>query len=228
MIYLHAQRNMDVRVRNDSRERIYGNRHQIIGWKSSDGGDDPDTQTAGDQREMVYGEKHLMVRKNQEEQVGGDMKLLIGGGDEGQGNLDVVIQGHQERGHPAGLPPSSHGDRAEQVQNQSLTVQMNQSEKVGQNHYLDAGQQIYLKGGMTIVIEAGMQLTLKAAGGFVDIGPAGVTIQGTLVNINSGGIRASGSGSSPTAPEAAQEAQPIVPDMAYQDKPKTGKTSTPF
>ncbi len=55
MIYLHAQRNMDVRVRNDSRERIYGNRHQIIGWKSSDGGDDPDTQTAGDQREMVYG-----------------------------------------------------------------------------------------------------------------------------------------------------------------------------
>ncbi len=34
-----------------------------------------------------------MVRKNQEEQVGGDMKLLIGGGDEGQGNLDVVIKG---------------------------------------------------------------------------------------------------------------------------------------
>jgi type VI secretion system secreted protein VgrG len=40
---------------------------------------------------------------------------------------------------------------------------------------------------MKVIIEAGMQLTIEAEGGFVDIGPACVTIQGTLVNINSGG-----------------------------------------
>ncbi|HNY39161.1 MAG TPA: hypothetical protein PKJ41_02150, partial [Bryobacteraceae bacterium] len=49
-------------------------------------------------------------------------------------------------------------------------------------------------GGMKVVIEAGMQLSLKGPGGFVDIGPAGVTIQGTLVQINSGGSAGSGSG----------------------------------
>ena len=34
---------------------------------------------------------------------------------------------------------------------------------------------------MKVVIEAGVQLTIKGPGGFVDINPAGVTIQGTMV-----------------------------------------------
>ena len=68
------------------------------------------------------------------------------------------------------------------------------------NHALEAGQEIHLKAGMTAVIEAGVQLTLKVGGNFVDISPAGVSIQGTLVMINSGGAAGSGSGSSPTVP----------------------------
>jgi len=45
-------------------------------------------------------------------------------------------------------------------------------------------------------------------GGFVDIGPSGVTIQGTMVLINSGGAAGSGSGSSPdkTAPDPPDKA----------------------
>ena len=65
---------------------------------------------------------------------------------------------------------------------------------VGTDAALDAGQEVHIKGGMKVVIEAGMQLSLKGPGGFVDIGPAGVTIQGTLVQINSGGSAGSGSG----------------------------------
>lgn len=72
----------------------------------------------------------------------------------------------------------------------------------------------------------GMQLTLKGPGGFVDIGPAGVTIQGTLVNINSGGAAGAGSGSSPTAPQDAKEAKPTEPALA--DDHKTGQQSTPY
>ena len=59
---------------------------------------------------------------------------------------------------------------------------------------------IHLKAGMTVVIEAGMQLSLKVGGNFIDIGPAGVSIQGTMVMINSGGAAGSGCGSSPTSP----------------------------
>jgi type VI secretion system secreted protein VgrG len=88
---------------------------------------------------------------------------------------------------------------------QSLTVGGDQNEKVGKDHALDAGNEIHLKAGMKVIIEAGMQLSLKAAGGFIDIGPAGVTIQGTLVNINSGGSAGAGGGSSPTKPDDAEE-----------------------
>ena len=88
-------------------------------------------------------------------------------------------------------------------------------------------------------ISAGAQLSLKGPGGFVDIGPGGVTIQGTMVNINSGGSAGSGSGSKPKAPEAPQipddatknppedavEAKPTTPTKA--DNAKTGHKSAP-
>jgi type VI secretion system secreted protein VgrG len=62
-----------------------------------------------------------------------------------------------------------------------------------------------------VVIDAGVELTIKAAGSFIDIGPEGVTIQGTMVNINSGGSAGSGSSCSPNSPE-----QPDVADDGTQ------------
>jgi type VI secretion system secreted protein VgrG len=74
-------------------------------------------------------------------------------------------------------------------------------------HAVDAGTEIHLKAGMKVVIEAGAQLTIKASGGFIDINPAGVFIQGTMVMINSGGSPGVGSGSSPAAPEDPEDAK---------------------
>jgi type VI secretion system secreted protein VgrG len=53
---------------------------------------------------------------------------------------------------------------------------------------------------------------LKGSGGFVDIGPAGVTIQGNLVNINSGGAAGIGSGASPAS--ASDPSEPEEPKVA--------------
>jgi type VI secretion system secreted protein VgrG len=61
------------------------------------------------------------------------------------------------------------------------------NEKIGGSFYQETGMETYLKAGMKVVIEAGTQITLKVGGNFVDISPAGVTIQGTMVLINSGG-----------------------------------------
>ena len=228
MIYLHAQRELDVRVLGDSLARTYGDRHQIIGWKS-DGDDNAQQQSAGDQREMVYGEKHLSVGKNQEEHVGGDMKLHIGGGDEGGGNLDVVIEGTMKESVGKDCHYHILGQRAEKVEaDQSLSVGGSQQEKVGIKHALEAGTEIHLKAGTKFVIEAGVQLTLIGSGGFIDIGPTGINIQGSLVNINSGGAAGAGSGSSPTAPQDPQKANPKQPDLAFLDQQKSGKKSTPF
>ena len=44
---------------------------------------------------MIFRDKHLKVHRNQIEQIGGNMELLIGGID-GDGNQDIVDSGLQE------------------------------------------------------------------------------------------------------------------------------------
>jgi type VI secretion system secreted protein VgrG len=83
---------------------------------------------------------------------------------------------------------------------------------IGGSHAEEARQQIYLKAGLDVVIEAGVQITLKAAGSFINIGPAGVAIQGTMVLINSGGAPGSGT------PKSA----PSIPPVKPVDPPEAG------
>ena len=88
------------------------------------------------------------------------------------------------------------------------------AENVGGSHTEDVGQTIYLKAGMKVIVEAGTQITLKVGGNFVDIGPAGVTIQGTMVLINSGGaagMATPGNIVSPLDPEEAEIADNADP-----------------
>lgn len=257
-IFIHAERNMDARVKNDSMERVVANRHLIVGHEK-------DGKKAGDQKEKVFGNKHLHVLGNQEEKIDGNMKLTIGMGEaESGGNQDIVIEKDKTelvggddslhvkhaqfnlidadqqttvgRDHALTVEKHSHihikNNRFEKVDiNQSLTVGVNQYEKVGSNHALEAGMQIHLKAGMSVIIEAGVQLSLKVGGNFIDISPAGISIQGTMVLINSGGAPGAGMGSSPTAPqdsykpEDASEAQPDDPAVA--DDSVTGQKSAP-
>ncbi len=144
--FMNAEKDMDWRVEEESREFVGKSRHLIV---------------KQDQKELVEGGKSLEVKQ------------------------DHVVKIDGSYSHQAG---------------------MNRDEKTGMAWAHEAGQTIYIKGGMTVVIEAGMQLSLKGAGGFVDIGPAGVTIQGILVNINSGGAAASGSGPNVKDPQAPDQA----------------------
>jgi len=217
-IFLHAQRNLDARVRADSMESVGGNRHLIVGGQKNG-------SKTGDQHEMVYRDRHETVHRNQEEHIGGDMTLMIGGID-GPGNQDIVVKKNKTERIDADNHLHVKGNRNEKVGvTQSLTVGTDQQEKVGMNHALDAGMNIHLKAGMNVVIEAGMTITLKAGGGFVVVGPTGVTISGTPVLLNSGGAAGAGAGSSPASPNAAKEAAPVEPTAA--DDAKTGLKSAP-
>ena len=157
-IFVHGEKDEDIRIKNDGREWIGRDRHLIV---------------KRDQMERVEGDKHGEVKGDRNEKIGGSLSEQIGA-------------------------DSQH--------------------KVGQKQAVEAGTEIHLKAGQKVVIEAGMQLTIKAAGGFVDIGPAGVTIQGTLVRINSGGAAGSGSGCSPDKPTTPKEA----------DDAKAGKVDESF
>jgi type VI secretion system secreted protein VgrG len=150
-VFIHAEKQQDNRVKQDSLEWIGNERHLIV---------------TKDQLEKVGGDKHLEVTGDQNEKIGGTVSLTIG---------------------------------------QDL------QQKVGAKHALDAGQEIHLKAGMKVIIDAGTQISLVAGGSFIDIGPGGVTIKGTMVLINSGGAAGSGSGCSPDTPKPPKEADKAEP-----------------
>lgn len=92
-IYIHAQKDMDERVRNDSKERVGNDRHMRVGFYLVDdykGGTTAETKK-GSQFEEVAVNKHLKVHKNLDEHIGGDQKLLVGGID-GPGRVDIHIK----------------------------------------------------------------------------------------------------------------------------------------
>ena len=214
-VFIHAERNMDVRVKSDSMETVGGSKHLTVGGEK-------DGKKFGDFEQLVYKDYDLYTRGRHEHLVGGDMHLTVGGEREGEpGDLVVVVKGRRY-GHVEGKEfVQVDGFRAEKVGgDQHLTVGGDQLEKVGMRHALEAGTEIHLKAGTTFVIEAAARLSLKVGGNFIDISPAGISIQGTMVLINSGGAPASGSGSSPLSPGKAKEAKPVDPVAA--DDSKTG------
>jgi len=218
-VFIHAERNMDVRVKNDSMERIVNNRHLIVGAESGGG-------KTGDQRERVFQDKHLHVHRHHVEHIGGNMELLVGGGSADGGNVDISIRGDKTETIAGQNDFRIIKNRKEKIDGStSLSVGMNQNEKIGMIHAMEAGMTIHLKGGLSVVIEAGVQLTLKVGGNFVDISPAGVCIQGTMVMINSGGAPGSGPGAQPESPKDAKQAKPTDPTAA--DDAKTGQKSAP-
>lgn len=136
-----------------------------------------DDRTKKEKREYVGASSHLLVKEDQKHCTNGNISMEV------------------------------KAARKEKVGGKySLNVGGDFHTKVGTNYALDAGMEVHIKGGMKVIIEAGMQVTMKGPGGFVNIDPSGVQIQGTMVLINSGGAAGSGSGCSPDAPDAPDEA----------------------
>ena len=82
---------------------------------------------------------------------------------------------------------TADGDLNAKVLNTSLESKMNIDVKGGMKIALEGGMEVHGKAGMNMVLEAGISLTLKVGGNFINISPAGIAIQGTMVLINSGG-----------------------------------------
>jgi type VI secretion system secreted protein VgrG len=165
---------------------------------------DMDLRVEHDSREFVGNDRSLIVQNDQKEKIGGEQ------------DIQIANDQNEKVGGDASLNVT--GNQNVQVgQTMSLQVGQNLQEKSGQNYAHEAGMEIHLKAGMNVVIEAGLELTIMASGNFINIGPAGVAISGTLVLINSGGAAGSGSPSSPTSPK-----DPKDPDTA-DDGSKGGK-----
>jgi type VI secretion system secreted protein VgrG len=214
-IFMHAQKDLEVRVLNDAAHRVYGNQHVAVGWEK-------DGKKGGDLVETVYEDRHTNIKRHQFEHVEGNMELLVGEGQaDSGGNLDIVI----EKQKSETIGGESHllikGAHSEKVDGDfSSVIGGGHQLKVSKDIAAEAGAmgEIHLKAGMKIIIEAGMQISLVGPGGFIDIGPTGVTIQGILVNINSGGSKGSGKGCKPKEAKEAKKSAPKKPKVAKKSK----------
>ena len=200
-VFVRGEKDYDTRIKNDTREWVGNNRSMMV---------------IADQMEKVGGNLDVQVGGNHVEKVGGDVSLQVAGKqlEKIAGDLNVQVGGnHVEK--VGGDQNSNIGGNINQKAGATISIQAgaNLYEKSGANYAHEAGQSIHLKAGMTMVLEAGVQLSLKVGGNFIDIGPAGVSIVGTMVMINSGGSAGSGSGSSPTSPtDPADPKDPKDPD----------------
>jgi len=101
-----------------------------------------------------------------------------------------------------------------------LFTQPCQSETGGDIHIksagkivIEAGTELHLKAGMKVIVEGGMTASLIGSGQFVSAHPAGVSVVGTMVNINSGG--SSGGPASSAQPDGPSD--PDLPDPMPRD-----------
>lgn len=211
-IFIHAERNQDLRVKKDSLEWIGNDRHLIV---------------KNEQVEKVEVNKHLLVKKDQVEKIEGDLHETI------VGDRMQAIQGTQNLKVTGDRKEAVTGENNLKVTgNHNLETSQTLSQKAGMDIYskggmnvgIEGGMNVHLKGGMNVVVEAGVSLTIKVGGNYINLSPAGVAISGTMVMINSGGAAGSGAGCSPNAP--ASPASPNTPKEAkVADDDKGGKVA---
>ncbi len=244
-LFFHAQKDLDIRVRNDVRKRVYGNEHHVIGWEQN--GD-----KGGSQYVRVLHDNQLHVERNQDEHIEGNYSLLVGAGQAedggnlaaifeknvaiaiGQDGLNISNQGDVRQkvdgststtiGKDVMLKVGGDchhtiaGDHNEKASNLSIDLAQQGNIKAGMKLALDAGNEIHIKSGTSLVIESGAAVTLKVGGNFININPGGVFIQGTLVGINSGGAAGPGTGCV-VKPPKPPEPVPREPQKAAPKKP---------
>jgi len=147
-----------------------------------------DEWVRNDSNEWVGRDRHLIIKRHQHEKVEQDKHVYV------VGDLNEKVGGTQ-----------------------SLTVGMERHVKIGMSDALDVGTTLHIKAGMSILIEAGAMLGLKVGGSTITLTSGAIFIKGgPLVNINSGSMPVSGSGSSPETP--------VEPNVA--DKDKGGQVDT--
>ena len=210
-IYIHAQKDMDERVRHDSMERIGNDRHLRVGFylENDYKGDANGETKKGNQFEEVAINQHLKVHKNKDEHIGGDMKLLVGGID-GPGNVDIHIkkQKHELIDDTSDLHVKKAvtelldetfdqeivGQRTETVKaGYDLSVTGDLQQKIDGSVSMTIGTNYQEKTGTKHAVDAGQEIHLKA-GTTVVIEAMTITLKGGggFITISPAGVAISG------------------------------------
>jgi len=152
---------------------------------------DQDIRLKNDLKQWVGNETHLIVKKDQLEKIEGDKHSTVKG--------DRLAK--------------TEGDVGE-------TITGDHHVSVTGDHSASITGDITIKGSKTLILEAGSQISLKVGGNFIDIGPGGVTVNGTMLKLNSGGAAGTGHAQKPEAPKEPKEADKAEPGKKDEAPPE--------
>jgi type VI secretion system secreted protein VgrG len=173
-IFIHAERNKDVRVKNNQFEFVGNDSHQKV---------------VNDRFTQIDNDDHQIVKNDAFMQVEGDVHNTI------EGDINQATKGAESY--------EITGDRKTAIKaSENIKANMDINLEAGMNYGLNAKMNADIKSGMTINLQAGMTINLKAGASFISIGPGGVQISGPTVMINSGGSAGPASPAKPAAPNS--------------------------
>jgi len=194
-IFIHAQRNLDIRVRNNMYETNYGNREVRVGWEK-------DGQSGGHLNTLVRLDVNTHIKGGQYEQVEKD--------------LNQTVEGEVVESFKKDQTTQVTGTRTLNAKEVVVETSDLISEKTAKLA-LEGSQEVGIKGG-SVNVESSQGISLKCGGNFVTIDASGVCINGSMVKINSGGA------AKPAAAAKSAQIPPIEQPVEARlaDNGKTG------
>jgi type VI secretion system secreted protein VgrG len=188
-----------------------------------------------DGKEQIY----LQAQFNHDKRVLNDDKTWIGN------ESHFYVKGDAFAKYDGDHHVQTTGDHNESVLGKlSLNITSDIHVKSGTKFLVDGGEEVHLKGATKVVIESSAMVSLVCGGNFITIGPSGVDIKGTMVNVNTGGSKGDGSDISPQPPKSGKDAmtstggsptaQPTAPTPPVAFSPKASSfqvaaaTGAPF
>jgi len=200
-LFLHAERNMDVRVNNDAFSTVWHDSHVTVGH--DEGG------KAGDSFVQVFRDHNTRVHRNTQAQLGGDVKLQVGGID-GAGRVDLHVCGDMLELVEGDRHSHALKSTLEKVDGSvSRIVGGNEQAQISGRLAVQAGDEVHLKA-PKIILDASEGITVKGPGGFMTINASGIYLSGTMVYINSGGSAIAGADAAPATAQDAASAAPVA------------------
>lgn len=170
----------------------------------------------GNEKIFLHGEKdyHIRIKNDRHEYIGNDMHQIV--------ERDILKEVKRDENVTVDRDVigkikrdsflTVEGKQAIKITgSRSLDVTGNVIEEFKADHSQSVTGKYYLKC-PSIVIEGLNELTVKVGGNFIKIDNSGVTVVGTMVNINSGG--AAGVGTAGTLVPPAAPAVPVAPGTA--------------
>jgi type VI secretion system secreted protein VgrG len=159
---------------------------------------------------LIEGDDRTRVGRDSERRIEGHRQLLA------KKDLDTVVVGKRRERDGRDVHLLTTADRRLRVGGKlSVLTMETQHERVARSHALEAGGDASFHTNETFTGESD-DITIKGPGGFIRIDAAGVTIQGTLVEVNVGGGPGTGVTCEPQEPEEP-EIEPTPPTPPRPD-----------